>query len=259
MLDVFNAEILIVNFVLVAARIGGFMAIAPVFSTELIPIQIKVWLTVLLAIVCLPVAHLSSNFQKITPVMLGFIGFKEVLIGGILGFTVLIIFSGIQFAATQIDEAMGLNSAVDIDPLLNIESSVIEQWVYAVSILIFLIIDGHHLLISGIYHSYAWVPIGHGAIHLPTILQWTHILSGAFISGFEIAFPIFAILFLANITLGILGRLIPQMNVFVLSFAVKILVGLVLLHGFLPTTLALFKYIYRSIPSALEKVLISIQ
>ena len=102
------------------------------------------------------------------------------------------------------------------------------QYLYMFALLFLLSVDGHHLLIDGIFYSYQFIPIDQSFITFGEqnmIVMIAKILSAMFLIAFQISIPVIACLFIVDLALGIIARTVPQMNIFVIGLPVKILVG----------------------------------
>jgi flagellar biosynthetic protein FliR len=121
-----------------------------------------------------------------------------------------------------------------IDPNSSQGVSIIGQFQFILALLIFLAIDGHHLLINAVVQSFAIVPLGHVAISGATAEIMTRICVDIFAIAVKLSAPVIVTLFLTDVALGIIARTVPQMNVFIVAFPLKIGAGLLILAASLP-------------------------
>ncbi len=214
-------------FMLVSVRFGAMMLAAPFYSAAAISIPVRVLLTVTLSIVMIgavPVPQVDVLSLQ-GAIALG----REVLIGVAIGFVMQLAFAAIAVAGEQISFATGLGFAAMVDPQTGMQSPVIAQFLSVVLVLVFLSLDGHHVLLRQLAASFTVLPLGGTSLDPK---MWLSILQSAalvFSAGFLVALPVVVALTLINLVVGMLTRLAPQMNIFSVGFPVTILVGLVLM------------------------------
>lgn len=216
----------IIGFLLVAARMSGLFLLAPVFSSLMIPMRIKVMALLVLSLTVTPIV-LGSGFTApdgAFEIMILIV--KETLIGLGLGFAVSIVFSAIQTGASMLDTSIGFSLANVIDPLNNSQASIFGSFYTLVGTLAFLTVNGHYWLLAGFVRSFNVVSIeafpdfGHMFANIDRVFVQL------FAMGFEIAAPVLVTLLLCDVVLGIVARVVPQMNVFFVGIPLKIGVGL---------------------------------
>lgn len=213
------------NWMLVFVRAGAFMAILPIFTMLNVPVQMRVGLAALLAVLVAPtlpplLSAPSSFFDWI-----GLL-FREVLSGLLLGFVTRMIFFAADFAGVLIANEMGLNLASVFDPANARPTQAPGMVMFLLTCVLMMSLDLHHWLLTGFQLTYTLLPIG-GAVLRPAL--FTNVLehtSRVFLVGLQIAAPLIAASLLALLLLGFLGRLVPQMNIFAESFSVRIICGL---------------------------------
>ena len=209
-------------FLLIFVRVTSFFLMMPLFSYRTIPASHKVGLGFFLAIIMFSaigapeIAIDGSYFLLII---------KEALVGLLIGFIAALMMSAIQIAGGFIDFQMGFAIANVIDPQTGAQSPLMGQYLYTIALLFLLSINGHHLLIDGIFYSYNFVPIdqvmipfGNENIAEFIILSFNKM----FIIAFQMSMPVVGTLFLVDIALGIVARTVPQLNIFVVGLPLKI-------------------------------------
>jgi flagellar biosynthetic protein FliR len=215
---------------LIFARISGIFWVAPFFSSLMIPSNLRVIFSVLLTIIIYPALN---NFNPVIPnnmIEYGLLVIMQILIGLILGFIATIIFTAFQLAGEFFSFQMGFGITEVFDPLAQIEIPIIGQFQYLISILVFLSIRGHHMLISALFNSFEVIPLlDFTNIAKIQILSMTFskLFSQMFLIALKVAFPIFATMFLVSFILGLLAKASPQLNVFMVGFPIQIAIGLV--------------------------------
>ncbi|MFC3882558.1 flagellar biosynthetic protein FliR [Bacillus songklensis] len=216
-------------FLLVLVRIASFFVTVPVFSYRNIPTSHKVGLSVILSFILLStmkVPEIEINDEFILLVL------KECIVGLTLGLIAYMVMMGIQIAGGLIDFQMGFAIASVIDPQTGGQSPLLGQYLNILSLLFLLSIDGHHLLIDGIYHSYQVIKIEDLSIALgeESFVQLvTKTFTTMFLIAVQMSLPIVGSIFLVDVALGIIARTVPQLNIFVVGFPVKIIISFVLL------------------------------
>ncbi len=231
----FNLDVLfsvsnILLFMAIITRIGGLFASAPLFSTYPIPNMVKIWLAATIAFILFPIVQYNTNFAAPTSVpALTLILFKEFLIGYAMGFCANIIFVGVELGVNMFAIQMGLSADQALNPTSGGSSPVITQAYTYLATMLFIALGAHQWLFSAIYNSFKTMPIGYTLAFSPELVgQIITITSHMFSIGLSIALPIFGILFITDILLGFTSKMMPQMNIFMVSMPLKIYLGLML-------------------------------
>lgn len=220
----------LVLFIAIITRLSGLLASAPFFSTYPIPRQAKIWLAATIAFVLFPIIKASTGFVLPTAVpTLMVILIKEFIIGFAIGFCANVILIGVELGANMFSTQMGLSISTALNPLSGSASPVLTQAYVLLAGMIFLCVDGHHLMFSALYHSFISMPIGFQFNFSPQLVeQIVHISSQMFIVGMQLVMPIFAILFMTDVLLGFTSKMMPQLNIFMVSMPLKLYLGLML-------------------------------
>jgi len=245
----FSTESIIV-FVLVLTRLSGMLATAPLFSTFPIPLQIKAALAGLCAFIMYPFVLQTANFGIPTDLIgLSYLLFKEMLIGVMIGFSASLIFTCVQVGGQLLSIQMGLAVARALDPVTKQNIPIIGQFYLFLASMIFISINGHQWLFSSIHESYRSIPIGlNFEFSAPLIQKLIYFFSQLFSTGFSLIMPIFEILLLVTLLMGVMAKIMPQMNIFMVAMPFKIYVGLSLVTILMPPTAA---YLMRLINNTL--------
>jgi flagellar biosynthetic protein FliR len=216
--------------VLLAARIGGLVMIAPVFSTKALPASVKTGIVVLLTILLEPLAFSQLHaMPQITAE--AFVG--EVLVGFGLGLGAAMLAGAASLAGDVMGMQMGLSGAAVLDPINNTQENVLGSFGNLFAITLLLAVDGHIVMIDAITRSFYAVPIGSG-VHAAGVLAMVRTGSGLFGLGLQFAAPVIAAVLVANTALAILTRAAPQLNVLSVAFPIQIGIGIVALAGSIP-------------------------
>ncbi|QWD06437.1 flagellar biosynthetic protein FliR [Polynucleobacter paneuropaeus] len=233
-------EVWVIALMLPLTRILGFIAIAPFFSTTSFTIPVKVAFGVMLALIVIPaVPEIPRidilSFQGILIVA------EQVIIGLAMGLTAQIIFTGVEMAGQLSGLMMGFGFASFFDPQSQTNTPAIGTMMNILAMMVFLSINGHLILVSGLLESFRTFPIGveaHG-IDMMRIALWG---SKIFSIGLQLALPMVAALLITNIALGILTRAAPQLNIFGIGFPITICVGFIVFALMMPSMAPAYRY-----------------
>lgn len=222
-------------FLLVFIRVISFMFVAPFFSMSNMPRRIRIGFSFFVALLL----YQSVPRQSIVyDTLIGYsvIVMKEVLTGLLIGFAANLCASIVSFAGHIVDMEMGLSMASMFDPTTK-ETSTITGIYYNYMVLLMLMISGmHRYLIQALAETYTLIPVNGAVIRTDTLLAaMLEFMANYIIIGFRICFPIFAVMTILNAVLGILAKVSPQLNMFVVGIQMKVLVGLSIL--FLSTSM----------------------
>lgn len=222
-------------FLLVFIRVISFMFVAPFFSMSNMPRRIRIGFSFFVALLL----YQSVPRQSIVyDTLIGYsvIVMKEVLTGLLIGFAANLCASVVSFAGHIADMEMGFSMASMFDPTTK-ETSTITGIYYNYMVLLMLMISGmHRYLIQALAETYILIPVNGAVIRTDTLLAaMLEFMANYIIIGFRICLPIFAVMTILNAVLGILAKVSPQLNMFVVGIQMKVLVGLSIL--FLSTSM----------------------
>ncbi len=226
-------------FVMVLTRISAFFMLLPVFGWRSIPVGVRVAVTVLLAIFFSCQTTLAIPGVTEHPGRLSFAGIilllaNEATYGLALGLMVVLIFSVIKFSGSIIESQMGLSMAEIFDPFTNDETQPLSSLLEMIFIILFLSANGHHLFLLVISRSFEVFPAG----SIPTISVLTDGVikagSAMFLAGLRLASPMLAAFLLLLVVLAVLARVVPEMDIFFISFPLNVGLGLLMTAIFLP-------------------------
>ena len=178
----------------------------------------------------------------------------EALTGLVFGFITNICFNSLKTAGSLIDQQLGLSMANIYDPNTNTQSTLIENILYWIGIVIFFSMNGHHKLIEGIQHSFNLVSIGEPILsgNFDYIIN---VFTQCFIIGLKIAVPMILSLIIAELTIGFISKSVPQLNVMIIGMPLKLLIGVVFLIVALPFIITKIHNLFNEIPSILDGTL----
>jgi flagellar biosynthetic protein FliR len=216
--------------VLVAARVGGLVLVAPVFSTKNVPAQVKTGLIVLLTALLQPLALSQTvGIPQITPET--FVG--ETLVGFGLGLGAALLVGSAGLAGDLMGMQIGLSGAAILDPISNSSENVLGTFGNLFAITLLLAVDAHLVMIDAVAKSFHVIPVGSG-LHAAGLLAMVRTGSVLFGLGLQFAAPVIAAVLVANTALAILTRAAPQLNVLSVAFPIQIGIGLIALSASIP-------------------------
>lgn len=228
----------VIAFVLLFARMSGLFVFFPFFSHNSIPVVIKTTLALFLTMFLFPLAKVEGN----TPdsfFILFLLG--EVLFGIIAGLILQMVFAILQMAGEQVSFTMGFSMASIVDPSTGANTPVISQVLNLLALLFFLAFDGHHLVLLFISNSLDYISLGGFYPHENLMLYLNKAMVNIFVLGFSMAFPILAISLLSDVIFGMLMKTMPQFNLLVVGYPIKIFLSFAVLIAILLVMMEYFK------------------
>ncbi len=210
------------TFLVVTSRVAGFIGAIPVISSGQTPARVKVAMVVAISLALFPVMADAVPKVSFAPIPFALLMVSEVLLGLLLGLVSRLIFTAVQFGATVVGFQMGFAAANVFDPQSKGQIALISQFQNIFAILIFLAINGHHLFLKTAVLSYQLLPPGKLDFSGEAIPYLMELTSHMFDIGVQFSAPVLAVLLLSGLILGILARVFPQLNVFLLSYPINI-------------------------------------
>jgi len=245
-------------FMLVMFRIAGIFAIAPMLSSVAVPFQVKMFIVLLLSCVVFPsVMQMGVGLPDMPQTMMGLIiGIAfELMIGIVLGFTMVLLFVGVQLGGELISQQMSLSMAQSFDPMSNTASDVVSTFYGMLTTLIFILIDGHLVLIKAVIDTFSSLPLMSMRFNEGMLYYMVgDVLTNAFAMGIQIAAPAVVAIFLATLALGFISRTMPQLNILAAGFPLRIMLALMLLLAGLATVCAIFQAELMSVLQSLPGI-----
>jgi flagellar biosynthetic protein FliR len=213
------------NWLMVFLRVSAMFAIFPVFSASNFPVQLRLALGALLSMLICPVLPPTTVEPQD---MWGLVGSMalEVGIGLTLGFVSRMVFYALDLVAAIISTEIGLQLPAGINPMSGGQTNSAGTLLYYLAAMIWLSLDMHHWMIVGIQRTYNYLPIGGAHMSSAVLTDVVARTSQTFLIALQLAAPVMAVSFIINLVFSILGRAVPQMNVFQESFVFRILIGL---------------------------------
>lgn len=224
---------------LAGVRMAAFVVIAPPFSYQGFPMRIKAILALGLALAVSPLVTPGYQIQSTSGFFTALV--LEVLTGAALGFLVYLVFAAVQTAGALIDLQSGFTMAQAFDPGQNVVGAQYTKLFNMTAIALMFTSDAYQLIIAGLARSFEALPVGSG-LSLDAEFLVTGV-SQMFLAALQIAGPLVVVLFLADVGLGLLTRVAPQLNAFALGFPLKILI-----------TLTMGTFLYLGLPGVVSSL-----
>lgn len=235
---------------LIFIRVTTVMVIMPVFSAKEIPQLVRVGLGIIITMVLyklVPAIHPLADLGELVSAVV-----SQVVVGMLFGFISTLVFMGIQLAGAIIDIQIGFAVANVINPLTQQNVTVIGELELTLASLIYLITNSHHLLFQGIGGSFSILPLPYIALDPSVAGNILIFFSQATLIVFKIAAPAALALFIANVALGFMAKVAPQMNVFVVGFPLQIAIGLLMIGVSVPLLGYMVPELYAEVPRQLD-------
>jgi len=231
----FSSELLqtwVVSLLWPLTRILAVIAAAPIFSHGAIPARIKLGVGLMLTLIIMPTLPPLPQIE-----IFSFQGLlilvQQLIIGVAIGFSMRLVFAAVDLAGQLIGMTMGLGFASFFDPQTQGQTTALNQFLVLLTMLIFLSLDGHLMIVTAVANSFISMPIAvDGAgINPMKVAMWGETI---FSVGLLLAMPAVAALLITNMALGILTRTAPQLNLFGIGFPVTLSIGFVVIALALP-------------------------
>lgn len=195
------------------------------------------------------VLEINNNYMLVYSVV------SEIMSGVILGFIANMIFEFIRMAGGYMDIQIGLSMMNILDPSSETTSTPFSNLSYFISMVIFFIIDGHHLLIKCLIQSFKVVNIGQNIVFQDTFSVVLDAFREYFVIGVKIAIPLVLIIIITDLCMALVSRTVPAINVMILGMPVKMVVGLLTFIALLPIMIKIISYGFNLIPDIIEEML----
>ena len=215
-------------------RILALLSTAPVFGAAQVPVRVRAGLALAIAVALTPTLPPMPTLDFLSGAGVVLL-LQQILIGAALGMTVLLIFTTVQFAGTAMGLQMGLGFSSFFDPVEGVQITTLASFLNLLAMLLFLAFDGHILLLGVLARSFSLLPVSPG-MGLAATAWHTLVLEGGviFSLGLALAAPVIGVLLIANIGMGVLSKMAPQLNIFAVGFPLFFLLGFVALYFLMP-------------------------
>ena len=252
-MTIFAEEIIV--WVLVFLRTGAFFLGIPLFAGKMIPKKIRTAFALMFSLLINPLVpadlELANHFAGAILLAL-----NEMCIGLLLAMTVRMVFFAVELAGHLISYEIGLMASNSVNPLLGSSDATITTLLYYFSLLLFFVSGVHYDVLKAFIMSFELLPIGAFFLKASPTVEFVEEVSHVFVIGTLMAAPFIALNFMVNVSFAVLGKAVPKMNVFMTSFAIRILSGLLLLVS---SILLISSYILENSRRSVEIMLDIIQ
>lgn len=238
--------------VLISFRMFAFFKAAPIFFPKGTPNILKVFMSLVMAYILIPGIDISKidNISSYTVLILSCI--NEILAGYMLGYITNAAFSVARYAGNVMDLQVGFAMVSMFDPNTNSNATLLQRVLYWFSVIVFFIIDGHHMLIRALVESFNIIKLGNFLLTQGGIKVAIDVFIQYFYISLKISIPIMLIILITDLVLGLVARTVPQLNVMILGLPVKILIGLTAFCFALPLFLRILEQAFYSLPDAIK-------
>lgn len=214
-------------------RVLALFTSSPVFSMRVIPVRTRIGLAFLVAVCAQAVLPeqpvISLNSREAAGAVV-----QQVGVGLAMGFAVRLVFTAVELAGEVIGLQMGLNFASFFDPASNAQVSAVARFFGNISMLLFVVINGHLMVLMAVVESFERFPVSGNFLQVVGQMRLHELGASLFASALWIALPLVALLLFVNLTMGIISRVAPQMNIYAVGFPVTLTVGMLGITATLP-------------------------
>jgi len=222
-------------YLLLLTRVSGIFLISPFFGSMNIPVYFRAGAAFAFSIVLFPVVsamgsvEAPANLWLYAATVLG-----ELFLGWLIGFVAYVAFAAVNLAGKVMDMQVGFAVVNVMDPTSGQQIPLIGSFLYNLGIIVFLVTNGHHMIISALAESFRVVPLAGVAPDVSLAMLMEQFTVGIFVTGMKIAMPVTFAILLTNVGLGIMARTMPQMNIFVVGIPMQLMIGITMLSMLLP-------------------------
>ncbi|MGI6662971.1 MAG: flagellar biosynthetic protein FliR [Bacillota bacterium] len=217
------------GYMCVLLRTTGIFVTAPVLAARFIPPAVKVGLSLTVSFLLMPVVEtppMSESYAQVAVMLLG-----EIFYGLFIGFMAAALLAAVDVAGQVVDVQMGFGLSNVLDPEQGLSSPLMGIFKYLLITLIFMMLDGHHLIIRALSKSFDIMPAGRVTLTAFWAQLSVTTVAQMLLIGIVLSIPIWAAMLITDVSLGVVARAVPQMNVFVIGLPVKTLVGFLILSA----------------------------
>jgi flagellar biosynthetic protein FliR len=227
-------------FILAFGRIGGMVMLLPGFGEANLPARVRLTIALVLTAVLLPLHRqaYAVNLNSLAPVIVEMV--EEVVVGLVIGMSARLAISALQIAGSVVAQQLGLGFVTSIDPTQGQQGALVGNFLTVLGVTLIFATDMHHLVIAAMNDSYAVFKPGELPLAGDVAKHMTQVVAASFRIGVQLAAPFIVFGLLFNLGLGVLSRLMPQMQVFFIGLPLSILLGLLLLVAVLGAMMGTF-------------------
>jgi flagellar biosynthetic protein FliR len=213
-------------FILSLGRIGSMVMLVPIIGGTMVPNAVKIMITLILGVACFHLQPYPATLPALSLVTFCLLLSKEIILGMIFSLVFSLLLAACQMAGEYMGFQMMFSSGRTNLPLSRQPTTITGGFVYLFALLLFVAIDGHHVLIRALIYSFSVLPVFTMPNNLGTVPLWIEITGRMFEIALRLSLPVVAVLILTNLVLGIIARTMPQVNVFVIGLPIQLLAGI---------------------------------
>lgn len=243
-------------FLLVMVRFSGLIISAPILGSANFPATAKIGLAGLCSVLVTPTIGSLQQALPADAIAFSLLAVGELLIGLIIGFLITLVFAMIQVGGQIMDMLTGFALINVFNPAMESQVPIFGFFFFILAMLYMLVTGGHHLMIRALVASFDEAPLGGFVVHPEILRHLSTMGSSMFLNGLIIAAPVAGAMLLAYLTMGLLGRVVPQIQLFTVGFPVTIAVGLLMVAMVLRTYITvldgMFFRMFRDLSSVVK-------
>lgn len=244
-------------FLLIFVRVSAFIMVLPMMGGQTVPLPVKAFFILAISFILVPMVQVPEVDLGLGVLSLGIL--EEILMGLLIGVGTRFLFAAVEIGAEVMGVQMGFGLAHIFDPMASQQVSLIGRIHGMLAILIFFLVDGHHLILQALIRSFEWVPFLGFKMNGMMVQDFIQLGSQMFVLGLQVAIPVMVSLLLVNVTIGILGRVVPQMNVLLFGFPITIGVGLLMMGASIPIFMGMIRNEVAGLEQLYSKFLIGMR
>ncbi len=213
---------------LLSARHSAFFVMVPGFSMRSMPVLVRIALAVGISVAIIPPGSAALSVVAADHTFFLALG-KEILVGGLAGFGVMLVFAGFQAAGALVGMQLGLGLPAILNPQFQAQDTTLESFNNLVAIFVFLAINAHHSVLAALAGLNQAIPIDSFVLAAPSRNALVDLGGQFFATALRVAFPVMAAMLLADVALGLVARLSPQIQAFFIGIPAKVGLGMLVL------------------------------
>ncbi len=231
---------------------------SPLFGASIVPASVRVGLAFFISVIVYSTLSPYYAIGISTPMLSILVSLMfNFLIGITMGFIATLIFMGVQFAGEVYGIQIGFGMVNVMDPQSQTQVSILSQFSFYLAMLVFIVTRGDLVLINALINSFRVIPPTVSSTSLNFVNVLVKRTGDVFVVGMEIGFPIIMFLLLVSFIMGILSRLVPQMNVFMVGLPLKVGLGLIMFLLLIPFWIDYFTRLFSNMYDTLMQLLVN--
>ncbi|MCD6380037.1 flagellar biosynthetic protein FliR [bacterium] len=246
----------LIAFMLILVRVATFVFIVPAFGGNMVSGKFKITTSFVLSFVVY-LAVRPEYVQDVPHTMMKLIlsGARECVVGILIGLATGIVFYAVMLAGRLIGNQMGIGLASVIAPESGERMSILSQFYFLFALVLFVTVDGHQMLLSGLMESFRFLPAGEPSIPVKSMRELLLLSNNVFVIAIQIASSLMVMLLLVSASLGVIARTVPQMNIFVVGLPLRLFVALIGMSIAIPYVATALAELFRRIPEDMARVM----